>query len=440
MKEEQQDNISQFTHNMKPHYTIITLSIVSLLTFSRAQLLTTQSESKLHDSTANDKNRRILHQPLFQAIQAPPPPPPPPDLPDQDQPFSNEFQTGPTPDQWPQPEPPPPATDPITAAQPSKDSKPTKKVAIAITSAILTLGMLSWLAFFLYKNNLKNPNESRKLIGQDNSQSINEESRMPPPSTFLCTEPPEASTTTLINEPYQKLDSGRRFDPYRPSSEIHPLTKPPPPPATNSPPPPPMSSSDEETPSSSRCRNHVATSLPHSRRTSPRSRFSASSPDAKLSSLPRSPTPPPTISLGPLQPSKTLPYTPKRASFSPSPDRQSITIRNNEPQISKIPSPHPPPPPPPPPPLYGAAKTYTPLPVSRQLIRPKSKSPSPKETPSAALKTSPVEEINNVSTILEKAEDKDGSRPQMKALHWDKVPATSDEGTVWDQLKSSSFK
>ena len=31
-------------------------------------------------------------------------------------------------------------------------------------------------------------------------------------------------------------------------------------------------------------------------------------------------------------------------------------------------------------------------------------------------------------------------RPKLKPLHWDKVRATSDRATVWDQLKSSSFQ
>lgn len=31
-------------------------------------------------------------------------------------------------------------------------------------------------------------------------------------------------------------------------------------------------------------------------------------------------------------------------------------------------------------------------------------------------------------------------KPRLKPLHWDKVRATSDRATVWDQLKSSSFQ
>ncbi|KAL2246766.1 formin-like protein 6 [Sesamum indicum] len=454
-----------------------------------------------------EKNRRILHQPLFPAISAPPPqselfplslPPPPPanaDFPDEDQPFSHEFPTGPMVDQGQQP-PPAPATVPETftpvASYPvaTQPSKPSKKVAIAATSGIITLGMLSALAFYMYKNRVKHPSESRKLV-DGNSDRINEESRMPP-STFLYTETAEPSTRSIVNEtsndiasgsPYQKLNSVKRCDLYRPSPDFQPLpplTKRPPAPTTiNS--PPPMSSSDDErheasfriprgtytsneSPMSRYCYssndtcqanqarpdNLVANSVPHSKRTSPRSRFSASSPDTTpvmvtftKQSLPVSPPLPPTASLGLAQHSKALKYSPKRAKFSASPPpletEQRQSTSNGEQQISKIAIP---PPPPPPPPLsiprkYGAVKTYSPLPVSKQLTRPKSKSPSPK-----AEKTRPVEEVNKDASSSEifDGEDKDGSSSRMKPLHWDKVQATSDTATVWDQLKSTSFK
>ncbi|KAL8034319.1 hypothetical protein ABFX02_12G019900 [Erythranthe guttata] len=366
-------------NTMKPHYIIIFLIITSL-----------RGETKSQDSLNHEKNRRILHQPLFPAISAaPPPPPPPPDTPEQEQPFSNEFPTGPIPDQWGQLPPPlPPPTlaaariNPVATQPPSS---PAKKAAIGISSAILTLIVLSVLAFFLYKNRAKHSIGSHKHVNQNPQRTINEESRMPPPpSTFLYTaDSAEASTASLLNK-----TSG--------------TTTRPPPPTVN--PPPLMSSSDEE----SRCYKNVPSSLPHSRRTSPKSRFSISSPDAtnhviippiKLS-LSHSPT-----LLGPLQSSKTLPYTPKRASFSPSPKIERCQLIENK--ISKIPVPHPPPPPPPPPLVstsrrYEIPKTYnTPLEVSGKMTSP-----------------------NNVTSFDDE----------------DKVRDTSDIGTVWDQLKSSSFK
>ncbi|KAK4410068.1 Formin-like protein 6 [Sesamum angolense] len=314
-----------------------------------------------------------------------------------------------------------------------------------------------------------------------------------PPSTFLYTETAEPSTRSIVNEtsndasgsPYQKLNSGKRSDLYRPSPDLQPLPtltkRPPAPTSINS--PPPMSSSDDESheasfriprgtynespmsrycySSNNTCQvnqarpdNLVANSVPHSKRTSPKSRFSVSSPDTTpmmvtfpKQSLPASPPLPPTASLGPPQHSQALKYSPKRAKFSASPPpletehRQSTS--NGEQQISKIAIP---PPPPPPPPLsiprkYGAVKTYSPLPVQKQLTRQKSKSPSPKATPKAE-RTRPVQEVNKDASSSEifDVEDKDGSRSRMKPLHWDKVQATSDTATVWDQLKSTSFQ
>lgn len=38
------------------------------------------------------------------------------------------------------------------------------------------------------------------------------------------------------------------------------------------------------------------------------------------------------------------------------------------------------------------------------------------------------------------SEEIEEGKPRLKPLHWDKVRATSDRATVWDQLKSSSFQ
>lgn len=47
--------------------------------------------------------------------------------------------------------------------------------------------------------------------------------------------------------------------------------------------------------------------------------------------------------------------------------------------------------------------------------------------------------VSSSSERLE-ANDTEGGKPKLKALHWDKVRATSDRATVWDQIKSSSFQ
>ncbi|KAL0395827.1 UNVERIFIED_CONTAM: Formin-like protein 6 [Sesamum calycinum] len=416
-------------------------------------------EMRVQFPNGEKKNRRILHQPLFPAISAPPPqselfplslPPPPPanaDFPDEDQPFSHEFPTGPMVDQGQQ-TPPAPATVPETvtpvASYPiaTQPSKPSKKVAIATTSGILTLGMLSALAFYMYKNRGKHPNESRKLVGENSDRMINEESRMPP-STFLYTETAEPSTRSIVNEtsndasgsPYQKLNSGKRSDLYRPSPDLQPLPtltkRPPAPTSINS--PPPMSSSDDESheasfriprgtyasnespmsrycySSNNTCQvnqarpdNLVANSVPHSKRTSPKSRFSASSPD-------------------------TTPMMHHLHLWKQNIVNQQAMESNRYLKLQAV--------------RGRAVKTYSPLPVQKQLTRQKSKSPSPKATPKAE-RTRPVQEVNKDASSSEifDVEDKDGSRSRMKPLHWDKVQATSDTATVWDQLKSTSFQ
>ncbi|KAH6799590.1 hypothetical protein C2S51_036074 [Perilla frutescens var. frutescens] len=470
--------------NMRARHMNIFL-IISLATSFSIQL-TNGAQSNCPDSIC-EQNRRILHQPLFPVDSAPPSPPPPPpltpDTPEDDQPFSNELPAGPTFDQSYQPPALPDiGTAVVSPSAATPPSNPVKKMVIAILSTVLTVGMLSAMAFFLYKNRGKHHDESQKLVA-DNSQRIDEESRVPPPA-FLCIESAEPSTRGIVNEasvasgsPYRKLNSGTRLHHYRPSPNIQPLpplTKPPPPPRMSS--PPPMSSSDDESHDTRFCAprgtstiNNISQvsqarsdnlasrpSVPHSKRTPPKSRFSASSPDAKpamvpsikLSLAPSPPPPPPTTSLGPLQSSKPLPFSPNRTIFSASPPSPGIEQRrsmtNYEQKASKIVIPHPPPPPPPPPSMtkkYGAAKKHTPSPVFKQTRRSQSKSPSPKASPSSE-KRRHVEEVNKGVHSSEKfdAENKEGSRPKMKQLHWDKVRATADRATVWDHLKSTSFQ
>ncbi|KAL7209037.1 hypothetical protein ACSBR1_030727 [Camellia fascicularis] len=49
----------------------------------------------------------------------------------------------------------------------------------------------------------------------------------------------------------------------------------------------------------------------------------------------------------------------------------------------------------------------------------------------------PVEQAQNLDSV-ERSEEV--SKPKLKALHWDKVRASSDRAMAWDQLKSSSFQ
>ncbi|KAF8404892.1 hypothetical protein HHK36_009787 [Tetracentron sinense] len=446
---------------------------------------------------STDSHRRILHQPLFPVGSSPPPaaepPPESPNFPDPNQPFFPEVPTGPTPDQTQTTPPPPNASIPIpTATQPAS---PTKKVAIAISVGIVTLGMLSALAFFLYKHKSKHSDESQKPVG-GNSQSFQQESTGPA-SSFLYLGTMEPSNRRINNEangangsPYRKLNSVHTSEMHRPSPELQPL-----PPLSRAPrrnSPLAVSSDDESqetfyTPQGSSAAgngespypqiqhqafpaitNPVTTAKgvtptnsfsPHSRRTSPKSRLSISSPDMKQAIIPSPitptlPLPPPLPPL--LQPriQYSQPRTPsppkQRASFSspPSPPANLVIPQSiNNPksrQMSKIPVP--PPPPPPPPPLATPGKVrppetiVSPMPV-QLLPRPQSQIPKLKATSWGQMPV-PAAEVNEGGSSSERLNEKDmdGVKPKLKPLHWDKVRATSDRATVWDQLKSSSFQ
>ncbi|KAF8089680.1 hypothetical protein N665_0499s0008 [Sinapis alba] len=420
----------------------------------------------------NEVHRRILHQPLFPETSPPPDlvsTPPPPDAPDQ--PFFPETQF---------PPPPPASADvngglPIPTATTTQPTKPGKKIAIVISVGIVTLGMLSALAFFMYRHKAKHANDARKLVnggrvdGGGGSRIFHEDPRPPPPttsSTFLymgtvepSREPVRDSISGSNNgpvntSPYRKLNSVKRSDRHRPSPELQPLpplAKPPQPSDYNS--PSPSSSSDEECRDTAFYTPHgsaISTdegyytafprsgySIPHSKRTSPRSKFGSASrsPEMKHVIIPsiRQKQPP----LGSLEADEQeLPYSQNKPKFSqppPPPNRaafQAIT-QDRHPLFSRVsprrspPSLHTPPPPPPPPP-----------PQLRQ-IRPKlSNTEADDLSRKLAFKTPSPKAVEEAKT--ESAEDP--SRPKLKPLHWDKVRASSDRATVWDQLKSSSFR
>ncbi|KAF9678587.1 hypothetical protein SADUNF_Sadunf07G0050100 [Salix dunnii] len=338
-------------------------------------------------------------------------------------PFFPEVPNGQTPD----PGQPPPASavngtipNP-TATQPAK---PAKKVAIAISVGIVTLGMLSALAFFLYRHRAKHPRESQKLVGGD-SQRFADESRALP-SSFLYIGTVEPSRSSV-----------KRSDNYRPSPDLQPLPplpKPPPPPQyeNENSPSPTSSISDEEsldtafyTPQGSTISNddsfytpvpvrpanaarndvrvQTTTSVPHSKRTSPKSRFSSiPSPEMKH----------PTAS-----------YFSKRAKFPVPPPPPNLALLRS---------------------IYNQQSTKTSV-VSSLPATVIAKQKLSASSPIANLTTGitkTTEEVNKGASSSERndADDNDGEKPKLKALHWDKVRASSDRATVWDQLKSSSFQ
>ncbi|CAN7005226.1 unnamed protein product [Brassica oleracea var. botrytis] len=405
----------------------------------------------------NEIHRRILHQPLFPETSTPPDiestPPPPPDAPDQ--PF---FPENPDQNQLPPPPPPPASSDvngglPIPTATPTQPAKPGKRIAIVVSVGIVTLGMLSALAFFLYRHKVKHAGDTQKLVnngrGDGGSRIFHEDPRPPPPpTTFLymgTVEPVRDSISSGTNNnvpvnnssPYRKLNSVKRSDRYRPSPELQPLPPLSKPSDYNSP-SPSSSSSDGEcretafyTPHGSAIssddgyytafpRSGNGYSIPHSKRTSPRSKLGSGagsrSPEMKHVIIPsiRQKQPP----LGGLETDEQeLPYSKSKPKFSqppPPPNRAAFqAITQDKPPL------HTPPPPPPPPPPQ---------------IRPRDVQIPRKLT--FKTRTKAVEEAKSESGEGET----DPSRPKLKPFHWDKVRASSDRATVWDQLKSSSFR
>ncbi|XP_071692284.1 formin-like protein 6 [Rutidosis leptorrhynchoides] len=440
---------------MKHHYLLFTFLFIPSSLFTSITTTTTT----IH--------RRNLHQPLFPVGPTPPPPPPTPPSPTTtDNPFFHQTPNGQT-QNTSSPPPPPPAggstaanTTAATHPTAPQPAKPAKKIAVVISVGIVTLGMLSALAFFIYKHKSKQQSDSRKLINTNSFQD--QESRNLPPSSFLYIGTVEPSrtvatseSTTTINDgsPYNKLNSIKRSDRYRPSPELQPLpplTKPQPPP-----PPPVMSSSDEEeeyeesndfyTPHGStastddgfsirslnkRTHRKNYSSNPHSKRTSPRSRLSiSSSPDTPSKNQFPADSP-----ANESQPAIT--NGPRRAKFSAPPPGADMTRLHSDDSRQKPRIPVPPPPPLTAPDKIGAfSGKRVSMGASKQpLMKTESMSPRAKVIPKI-VKTTSFEDVKN-----DEFEENDGSKPlKLKPLHWDKVRATSDRATVWDQLKSSSF-
>ncbi|ESQ31237.1 hypothetical protein EUTSA_v10003621mg [Eutrema salsugineum] len=484
--------------------------------FSSSVILAGSNGVKL-TRLGSEIHRRILHQPLFPETTPPPDfestPSPPIPLDTPDQPFFPENPS--TPDQSQYPPPPPPASAAVNGGLPiptatTQPAKPGKKVAIVISVGIVTLGMLSALAFFLYRHKVKHASDTQKLVsggGDGGSRRFQEDPRPPTTSsTFLymgTVEPSRESASDshggscahVNSSPYRKLNSAKRSDRYRPSPELQPL--PPlakPQPSENSPSAlsPSSPSSDDECrdttfytphgsaissddgyytafPRSGNSNGHSFGSNPHSKRTSPRSKFGSAgtaasrSPEMKHVIIPSIKQKPPSVQSPPLRGLESdehqLPYSQNKPKFSqppPPPNRaafQAITQdrspgppRRSPPPLHTPPPPPPPPPCPPPPPQIRQRDFQLPRKLSNsEATNPtKSDDPSRKQafkTPSPQSKA--VEETNSEPTrSLEKTGegDTDPSRPKLKPLHWDKVRASSDRATVWDQLKSSSFQ
>ncbi|CAN6820897.1 unnamed protein product [Brassica oleracea] len=139
------------------------------------------------------------------------------------------------------------------------------------------------------------------------------------------------------------------------------------------------------------------------------------------------------------------PQSASSSSLSSSPDRDFSHSLDVSPRISYISSQIlqppvsarvPPPPPPPPFPTWARRNQATPKASRPPPLTPPS---NPFVIPSENLsKTSPEETLKEMFSANEPAEET--PKPKLKALHWDKVRASSDREMVWDQLRSSSFK
>lgn len=422
-------------------------------------------------------SRRTLHQPFsFPVSAAPPPelfPPPPPDATPSspDIPFFNEFPTGAA--------PPPPVENNqnvpsssynATIANPTatKPTEPAKKVAIAVSVAFSLFVMFSVVAFFLYKQRTKPQSESdkTKLVGED-SQRVLESSTMAPqqPSSFLyigtVVEP--NGTPVGVANPHKINPIGNR---YRPSPELHPL---PPltkslvvdshsPPAVSS-----SSSSDNDESRETETEFHspqesssvnlsregsyytpvsrqsslangsptapvsVSPVVPFSKRTSPKSRLSGSSPDIRHAMIP---------SIKHVEKETTLGGgggPSRRPKFSSPPPAPNLTHLHSNDLKDSLSLPPPPPPPPPPRNFRSPVVSASSSSPSRKY---KWTQPRSHGEDSASGNSLSVKKVSQEDDEIEM----DGGKPKLKALHWDKVRATSDRATVWDQLKSSSFQ
>ncbi|XP_043712723.1 formin-like protein 6 [Telopea speciosissima] len=503
---------------------LLTLFLLLSLVLSSIVCLSRGTQG-IHDPGGSDGNRRILHQPLFPVDTTPPPAaqPPPPVYPGPDEPFFPEVPTAQSPDQTQTSPPAPPAnvTIPVSPATAAQPTSPTKKVAIAVSVGIVILGMLSAFGFFLYRHRVRHPPESQKLVGGENNSQRLAQEPTGPASDFLYLGTMEPSdrrsgeaavgvideANGICGSPYHKLSSMRMSELHRPSPELHPLpplSRAPPRRISPPPPPPPAMSSDEETfyytpqgstagngsgnsygespcvpasrqiwpKTSSRASTATkssfgtssmsSTSTPHSRRSSPKSRFSiSSSPEVKGPVTCAAPPPPPPLPPHP-PPSQQLrarnyqletpsPHKGNKKFLSPLTPTPNLVlpppINDPSPQASKTPAPPPPPPPPRPSPAMSTKiqRSVTNIQVTpvRAFPRTETQISSPNVTTSE--KSVSVAEENqsggSSSERLNGEGDTDGSiKPRLKPLHWDKVRATSDRAMVWDHLKSSSFQ
>ncbi|KAA0036422.1 Formin-like protein 6 [Cucumis melo var. makuwa] len=168
-----------------------------------------------------DSWRRSLHQPLdpatFSSPPSPPPPPPPP--------LESAHSDQPTPA-------PSNVSLPNLPSSGQQSFKPIKTLGIVCSVAIVTLGMLSALAFFLYRQRIKYRYKSRMLVEKERSLSFRHDSGIPP-SSFLNYGTMERRPGSIDerkgrkgedeSSPDRRVDSVKKLDSHLLSPELQPL-------------------------------------------------------------------------------------------------------------------------------------------------------------------------------------------------------------------------
>ncbi|KAI4343793.1 hypothetical protein L6164_011102 [Bauhinia variegata] len=131
---------------------------------------------------------------------------------------------------------------------------------------------------------------------------------------------------------------------------------------------------------------------------------------------------------------KALPQTPQLPPpppTAPLPQPSSVIL---EKKTQPLPPAPPPPPPPPPSPPRKEVPRAPPPPPSKGI------GPiSPLKPPLAPKEKSNFKNTRG-ATAGESSRENDSGQTKLKPLHWDKVVATIDESTVWDQINDGSFR
>ncbi|KAF0930902.1 hypothetical protein E2562_036996, partial [Oryza meyeriana var. granulata] len=430
---------------------------------SLALLLALTSSLLVLSAVAGSDVRRVLHEPLFPIEWTPPPSTTAPPAPD----FSSDPSTPATPVDNGGPAllpPPPPSPNTVAADVSSSRSGPdprirgggggsgTPKAAIVVASAAAAavLALLAFAAAFLLTGRLaRHPAaQTHKPPGHAHADVV---------------AGPAVASSSTVSPSYRKVRAERarrgmcRDVDTVPSPELRPL-----PPLRRGVSALTQGSSDEDaayyTPGQRSAGSgggggggegggtwsEASASSPRTTTASRRSLPSLTS--DFFPTTPAAPAAAPaTMAPPPAPPAPRSRRTPPRTRFSAGSGADMIKQMVSPPSNA---APAPPPPPPPPPPSRFNNTTPNPPPPppepstgpvsARRLLR-----PLPAEGPSIAVPRAPIMAVtkdNDATTTTMSVRTRgdaagDEARPKLKPLHWDKVRASSDRDMVWDRLK-----